>query len=332
MKLSLLTGFLLALSVQPVKAVDEQGTIVYDKKRAPKIFSVPQRAAGDYVETMKMITDSHMSFGGKSMDATVTIVTETDVSVKNDVKTGDSHITAKTTRMEIMSETAGFKIECDTNEDKEVAPPSCESLYDAVENSIQFDLGKDGNIIDASGPGSDILMKAYAKKTSSHADTLLPVKTDSSSGSDYMKTWTKSSRMLQLVPTDQEVKAGYQWVSSSDLGDMGHFEGTGTMLGYRSVDDRDCAVFSIVGTLTLDMDKMADVFGSNALMASVVRDMDMGDTTMDTLIYFDYELGIMRWSKTHQTATVTMPDPTGKEGKISIPMDSTAISSCRVKQ
>jgi hypothetical protein len=332
MKSSLLAIVVLCLASQQVKAVDEQGTIVYEKKRAPKIFNVKTRVAGHYVESMKAITDTQMTFGDQEMDSAITIVTESDVVVTDDATTGGSHITAAVTHMEMISETAGFKIECNTDEDSEVTNAACIDLYKVLGDNITFDLDKDGNIISASGPGSDFVKKAYVKKGSSPLETT-PSATDSSNGDEFKDKWTKTSRMLQLVPTDAEVKPGDTWDSSTDLGEIGHFTGTGTMLGYRTVDDRDCAVFSFTGTLQMNMDKLVDAVGdSSSLMASVLEDVKMSDAKMDSLMYYDDELGIMRWSKTHQTSVMTMPDMTGEKDTISIPTDTTTITSCRVKQ
>jgi hypothetical protein len=152
----------------------------------------------------------------------------------------------------------------------------------------------------------------------------------SDSSVDYKDSLIRNSRILQLVLSTEKMVVGNRWNCSEDLGDMGHMKGTGTFLGYCSVDGKDCAVFSIIGILHIDLISMTKELIDDEVTGSTFNDTDISDSSINSIIYYDYEDGLIRWSETHQKLTITSPD-VQREGNVTYPTEITTISSCRDK-
>jgi Family of unknown function (DUF6263) len=254
------------------------------------------------------------------MDTVTDMKMESETTVSTDPTTKDTIIDVKVTRMEMDVQSGTVHITCDTNLENDPTNEVCAPFYDILNGPSHFELDENGDLVEATGNGAD-LQKAMAKSAQdSKSDSAL----------SPSKQWAETSRVLLLLSNDN-VKPGDTWDSSVDYGDMGHFDGTTTLLGYRTIDGEDCAVFSTVGKMTIDVDTMVDALFSDSPMKSLMKDVTMDNYTMEAMFYYQYDTNLVRYSKTTQSFVMNMPNPLGK-GTTSVPITQDIITSARIKE
>lgn len=314
---------------------DKNGkAVVLDTERDARVFKIGMPASGHtYLESMKIESITSMEIMGTHMDTVTNMRTETETSIVTDpINTELTQVETMIKRMEFHMETVGVSFECDTSEDKDSANDMCISMYDIINVPSNFTLNEEGEIVDASGIGADVVTKI--QKLTSGKDKETDPKPLGMDRLNPTQHWEQKSRVLELLPSDSiAVKPGETWDSSVDFGDIGTFKGTGKLLGYRKIDGRDCAVISSIGVLHVDYQKVVGtMFGDNDAFKELMKDITVDDASMDTLVYYDYEYNFVRWSKTSQSMTMEMPNMLDSTTKTKIPIDETVVISSRIKE
>lgn len=324
MKILSISILFLSNYVTVINAVDNEN-LALDKSRGARSFLANKRPSGHtYLETMKLLSETKMNIAGTQMDSVTSMRIESLVTVSDNSKAGTTHVTAELTRMEFQMETAGAKMECDTDIDETASDDLCTTMYDALHKASNYDINSDGTLVDATADSKGVVVTTGTDQDSAE----LP----GSGNVNFQENWAQTERLLKLVPSDSEIKPGDTWDSSEDMDDLGHFTGKTTLLGYRDIDGHDCAIFSSVGMLHVDYEKtLKKLFGGNDMMMSIMKDVNISDASIDTLIYYDYSFGLVRWSKTHQTMNFEAPDILG-QGTMSFPIDQTIVTTSRVKE
>ena len=346
MKFDLLLFVLLTLyHVKPSLANVVSKTL--DKERVARLFTTDQRVSGHtYLDTLKLESVIHMVFGGISMDTITHTTVESETIVSDDPDRMNYRLldTKMIRMMYEMESVGGTQLLCDTQNgiDHEQESEMCALFYQTMGQESHYVTDKHGLIVEANGPNAELM------KTISESNVVVDVNVaeeiDNSSSSvsnsdtrsdafSTLKQIEEQSCILGLIKSDGAIQPGDTWDSSIDMGEVGLYDGTGTLLGYREVDGVDCAVFSNEGSFHIDYENIVSaIFGkNNNMFGELFKDVNISDASMTTLVYYEYETNLVRWSKTSQLIVMEMPDPMDDSKKMSIPLEQNIVTTSRIK-
>jgi len=275
-----------------------------DLDRDLDLFSTQYRnTPGIYVDTVDLHQTTDTTIMGQTMHQIMDMHIESETTVEARPE-GGSVMDIETTRIKMdMDMGSGMSFSYDSDVPGDATLPGSDAFAALLDESQHAEMDEEGNFVAADGPGLEV---AQQLKPSMSVE--------------------QTSRLLRLLP-DYPVRPGDSWTVSFDMGeDAGHYEGTATLQGYKAYKHRDCAVITTEGTLEMDMSKVADLVGGVDLGG-----MSLDDALMESTIYFDHEMHLIRWTKSIQSMTIKMTNPIdGSE--MSIPINQEITTNTFLKE
>ena len=121
-------------------------------------------------------------------------------------------------------------------------------------------------------------------------------------------------RMMQVIP-DYPVKAGDEWTFEMDAGLL--FKTKAQLLGYVDYDGNDCAVISMTGDFQGSLDDTISVTDDEVM--KVLSSTNIEEGTMTSVLFWDNEMSISRWSSIEMDYVISMPNPIDESQTVVIP-------------
>jgi len=304
----LLANLLLALFAS-VKATKEEEHEALDTNRVAAEFTAGTRKSGfTYIDTMDMEMNQHVELGGQQLDITSNVHMENEVIVE-DIVSGGKSIDTTTKRIKFASSSGmGHPLVCDSlSPSLQSQEFICQDIFKLVGTSSHF-------VVDDQG------VVAEGTEEASKESPLAKV--------GPSQQLEQTSRLLQYIPF-HPIEPGESWDASADLGELGSFSGTAKLLGYKDHEGYDCAMISVSGSLHIDAQVIADQLKQTGF-GGAVKGLSISDAAMTTLILWDNEMQLVRWSEQTASYTVGMDSPFGG-AKMNIPVEQVAITSSKVK-
>jgi len=286
-----------------------------DVDRPPNVLSVGPRPAGrTYVDAMDLTANSHVDLpggegGGVDSTTHMRVESETDVS---DLPEGGTAVDSTVKRLSMESEMGGAFLKCDTEIPRGEADPNCYPFYGVVDVDYHFVVDDVGTVV--MNGAEDEQDSASAKNAA----------LDKISPSQQLQ---QTSRLLKFLPV-HAVRPGDTWDASvEDLGDdMGDFQGTATLLGYKAVNGHDCAVIETEGEIHMDMARVAAAMGGGAL-GDAVKDITVSGARLESTMYWDDEARVVRESRMTMSFVMEMSSPV----EMSIPVSEEITTTTKIK-
>jgi hypothetical protein len=286
----------------PRARAEQDAPLFLDTERPPEIFTAAARPGGHtYIDTMQLESVTHMDISGFQSDSTMSMYTETEVLVTNTASGGQT-LDMTTLRITISTETMGMTSSCDSNQKKNLRDPGCDMIMDLVDKSYHVELDSQGHVVDSEEEDSSVIAQVGP---SAQVEQM--------------------SRVLDVIPP-HAIQPMDSWDAAFDLGDLGHFTGIATFLGYRSQDGHECAEILVKGTLHVDTQAF--------LEKSDMSEMDgvtVSDATLSINLLWDNEWKLTRWSKSTQSFTMEMNDPITYGKKLRLPIEEVITTTSKVK-
>lgn len=260
------------------------------------------RPVGSYLDTISVHAVSNLELGGMRVH-TVNDMAFDMKTVISDRSDGAHQFTMTLTSVRFDLVTLGASVSCDSRHPKPASSSSkaeqdlCSPWYALGGSTIELVVDDAGRAADAAEPTT--AMTSAAEQPSD------PTTSSSSPLAELTEEFFSTNRMLNLV-AEHPVAPGDTWDASQD-DDMGSFQGTATLLGYKLYDNHDVAVIDIVGTTIVDMDQWRK---SNAGLASGVgSDFSVEEMEIHSTIYFDPKTQFARFTAVDVSYAMHMASP-----------------------
>ena len=292
------------------------------------LFSVQIPPQGNYVDRVDLASVVDMDMMGMRSQMTTSMQVVSARTVQDLAGGGASVDTIVESASYEVGMTGGMgesRVSCDSGhaDDTQDALQTtiCQPFYDLVGTNSHFVLDEEGTIVEASGPGAELVQSmttATTSSTNNEGEQHQDATTDKVSPSSAL---LQSSRMLQLLP-EHPVKDNDEWDSSVDMGDIGAFTGTSKFVGFEDYNGIICAVVESSGTLEIDFTAASSYLGDGVGALMEEADIHTKNSTLQATVYWDEDHKISRLSRTKMSMIMTMKDPIGGS-TISMPIQET---------
>jgi hypothetical protein len=227
--------------------------------------------------------------------------TENEVQV-TDTPSGGQTLDVKILRVTVFAENMGVSSSCDSNQKKNLRDPGCDLIMDLVGTSYHVELDSEGQVVDTEEEDGSMIAQVGP---SAQVEQM--------------------SRYLDVIPS-HAIQPMDSWDAAFDMGDLGHFTGIATLLGYRSQDGHECAEILVKGTLHVEIQAFLEKSGMPELDGVTIS-----DATLSANLLWDNEWKLTRWSKTTQSFTMEMDDPITYGNKLTFPIEEVVTTTSKVK-
>lgn len=279
------------------------------------LFVSEQIEDGDFLSTMDFHQSSEMEIMGIDLKQVIDMHCETETQVKS-LPQGGSSVDATPLRISMKIQAMGDTMEFDSNNmiDGEQDETSA-MLKELIGNKQHFEIDDEGTIVEAEGTGAELVKDIVNQQK--QAQLKKQVSTPSIN---------QASRILKLLPS-YPVKPGDTWDVSVDLGDLGYYTGTMTLLRYEDFDGHECASLHSKGKLDFDTSQMEDLLGDSASCISV------NAAVLEEQTYFDNNAKFVRYSKLTSSLKMEVQDPTDPTAPtFEIPMEQVVETMTKLKE
>jgi hypothetical protein len=275
----------------------QQKSNSYDtSSKTPFAFTARHPLAGEYHDVVELyiredISSLVPSEGGDGDQEPAATTTEITTIVESTKTVQDLQQQKQwdivTTRLQTDTQMMGFVTHCDTQDSE--PPLACAALVASAGMKMSYVIAANGTVV------SEIDTDAHGHITKNARTT--------AGSPDAVQTVDNN---LQYLPQHQ-VTIGDEWVSRFELSSVGDYEGKTTLAGTTPCDDPNassssskkkktssstCTVLTSTGAIYMDVQAMADRFGSIGIDPSMLSIID-GKVSLtlywnDPLAYFAY--------------------------------------------
>lgn len=260
-----------------------------------------QPGLGTYVSIIKIETESSFELSGMYFSSDTETKLEMEMSVEqNDDEDGYFTVDLNVTRLQMSGEQMGMSLDYDSDSD-ENNPILAKGLEGVVGSEKNILVDQDFAIIQLDESECDLHSGMQQHE-------------DQTTGLTASDQFESISRMMQAIP-DYPVKAGDEWTFQMDAGLL--FETKAQLLGYVDYDGNDCAVISMTGDFQGSLDDTISVTDDEVM--NMLKSTNIEEGTMTSVLFWDNEMSISRWSSIEMDYVISMPNPIDELQTLVIP-------------
>jgi hypothetical protein len=254
---------------------------------------------------------------GVEAETEITTIVETTKTVR-DLAQQQKQWDIITTRLSTDIDILGQVTHCDTKDMTNPPPAACLPLVNAVDSTMSFTIAANGTVLSEVDTDAHGHITKNARTTAGNANAVETVDNN-----------------LLYLPSKTTVKIGDEWNSIFALSSVGDFTGKTTFAGTtrcdaksattpssksskksKSTDNNTCAVLTSTGTIYMDVQAMADRFGSLGIDPTMLS--IEGGKSVQTL-YWNDELAYFAYCETILDFTIKLTIP-GADPPFRIPV------------
>ena len=331
----LVVAFVLVLAIASAFAEKEDGNSNHagssadlDTDRPAVVLNVaPVRPVGSYLDTISIHSVSDLELAGMQVHTVDDMAFEME-TVVSDHTDGSHQLSMTFTSVQFDLDTLGTTLSCDSNDPKsttssEVEQAACQPLYDLIGTTVELVVDDEGHAAADALPPSD-----QSSTTTTTTTTKSSLSSSSSQLSGPTDQFLSTNRLLNLV-ANHPVAPGDSWDATQNNNDNGGetFQGTATLLGYKQYRNHDVAVIDIVGTKTIDMEKLKESYAQ--LASGLGSDVTVGDMNLKATLYYDSQAQFARFTAVDVSFAMQMKSPLDGSD-LTIPIQETITSTTQL--
>lgn len=256
---------------------------------------------GTYFSIIDMETKSSFELSGMDFSSDTDLKLDVQMSIEeNDDDNGYLSVEVMLTRLQMSGDQMGMSLNYDSDSD-ENNPFLEKGLGDLVGTENIMLVDKDFKIVENDESECDLHSQMQQHD-------------DQPTGLTASDQFESIFRMTQAVP-DYSVKAGDEWTFEMDVGII--FQTKAQLLGYVDYDGIDCAVISMTGEFQGSLEDALNVADDE--VNNILSSSNILGGTMTSVMFWDNETGLSRWSSVEMDYEINMPNPADELQRVVIP-------------